>query len=138
MHLEPVKTDTGLGWVIDEALRLQESHNPAAVVMDGGGPGADLVEALAEAGVKLTVMSLDDVKAACSLVFDTVEAGGHAHLNDPDLNAAVKGAKRRDIGDRFAIGRRKSASDVTPFEAVTFAAWGVSQQLDYDIHDSIL
>ena len=137
LHLEPIKTDTGLGWVIDEALRLQESHSPAAFVMDGGGPGADLVEPLLDAGVKLTVMDLNDVKDACSLIFDTVENGGHAHLDDPDLNAAVKGAKRRDIGDRFAIGRRKSTNDVTPFEAVTFAAWGVSQQLDYDPLESI-
>lgn len=138
LHLEPVKIDTGLGWVIEDAIRLQEFHKPLAFVMDGGGPGADLVEPLQDAGVNLTVMDLNDVKEACSLIFDSVENGGHAHLNDPDLNAAVKGAKKRDIGDRFAIGRRKSTSDVTPFEAVTFAAWGVSQLANYDPLESVL
>ena len=137
LHLEPIRTAHGLGWIVEEALRLQVEHRPGAFVIDGGGPGADLVEKLRDAGVNLTVMDLDDVKTASTLIFDTVEAGEHAHLNDPDLNAAVKGAKKRDIGDRFAIGRRKSTSDVTPFEAVTFAAWGVSQQANYDVLESI-
>ena len=85
----------------------------------------------------LVFMDLEDVKTASGEMFELVEAGMHAHLDDPDLNNSVRGAVQRTIGDRFAIGRRKSG-DVVAFEAATFAAWASSRANDYDPLDSVL
>lgn len=137
MHLEPIAVEDGTAWIVAEAKRLQDLHSPMTTAIDGGGPGADLIPALEEAGVRLTVLSLDDAKAACSEVFDLVDRIDHAHLDDVDLNAAVRGAQARTAGDRFLIGRRKS-ENVTPLEAVTFAAWAAKRARNYDPLDSVL
>jgi hypothetical protein len=128
MHYEPIVTGLSMGQVVAEAKRLQEEHSPITTAIDGGGPGADLIQRLEDAGVILTVMKTEDVKSAAAEIVDIVEGGDHAHLDDPELNAAVSVAIRRNIGDRFGIGRRKLAGDVdvTPFEGVCFAGWAAN------------
>jgi hypothetical protein len=128
MHYEPIITGLSMGEVVSEAKRLQEEHAPITTAIDGGGPGADLIQRLEDAGVILTVMKTEDVKSAAAEIVDIVEGGDHAHLDDPELNAAVSVAIRRNIGDRFGIGRRKLAGDVdvTPFEGVCFAGWAAN------------
>lgn len=153
IHLEPIETHSIRGqWDTDDGeglrgyegivaalKRLQAAHGAVSVAVDGGGPAKDaLVPLLETADIPgLVVMDLEDVKTASGEMFELVEAGEHAHLNDPDLNASVRGAVQRPIGDRFAIGRRKSG-DVVTFEAATFAAWASRRALDYDPLDSVL
>ncbi len=152
-HLEPIEThslrgqwdkDDGEGLRGYEGLvaalkRLQEVHGAVSVAVDAGGPAKDgLVPLLEVADVPgLVLMDLEDVKTASGEMFELVEDGEHAHLNDPDLNNSVRSAVQRVIGDRFAIGRRKSG-DVVCFEAATFAAWASRRALDYDPLDSVL
>ena len=152
-HLEPIETHSIRGqWDKDEGeglrgyegivaalKRLQADHSAAAVAVDAGGPAKDaLVPLLEVADIPgLVFMDLEDVKTASGEMFELVEAGMHAHLDDPDLNNSVRGAVQRTIGDRFAIGRRKSG-DVVAFEAATFAAWASSRANDYDPLDSVL
>jgi hypothetical protein len=153
IHLEPIETHSIRGqWDTDDGeglrgyegivaalKRLQAAHGAVSVAVDGGGPAKDALVPLLEAAdiPGLVVMDLEDVKTASGEMFELVEAGEHAHLNDPDLNASVRGAVQRPIGDRFAIGRRKSG-DVVTFEAATFAAWASRRALDYDPLDSVL
>jgi hypothetical protein len=42
----------------------------------------------------------------------------------PSLDAAVAGAKERDLGDAKALTRAASSVDISPLVAVTLAAWG--------------
>ena len=44
------------------------------------------------------------------------------HANWPELDAAVAAATRRDIGDRWAWGRR-GEGDISMLEAATVALW---------------
>ena len=49
------------------------------------------------------------------------------HRQQPDLDAAVAGARRRVVGDLWAFGRRGSFADISPLVAVALASWGHSQ-----------
>jgi hypothetical protein len=40
------------------------------------------------------------------------------------LNAALAGARRRDLGDSWAWARKGLSVDISPLVAVTLAGWG--------------
>jgi len=119
--------------LVEDAKRLSATHG-ATVVVDGKGPASSLIPDLQAAGVPLLVTSTDDVLDACAGVADLVSAGGVAHLGYPELDAAVAGAVRRSVGDRWAWGRRKSVVDISPLEAATLAVWGVGRAVDVSAH----
>ena len=139
VHFEPVWFGSPAACPA-EARQLAEKHSAVAVAIAGAGPGADLVpslELVVPASV-LRVMKTDDEKTAAGEVYDLVEGVGHAHLDDADLNGAVRAAVRKDVGDRFVIGRRKSSADVSAFEAVAYAAWALGRHKTYNVLDSVL
>jgi hypothetical protein len=111
----------GTSGVVDEVKRLQATYG-CPVVIDNHGPGADLIESLKTAGVQVTEMKSAEVFDACAFFYDKVHAGAIAHMSHPELDAAVNGAQRRLVGDRWAIGRKTSTSDVSPLEAAVLAA----------------
>lgn len=126
----------GTDWVVEYAKSLN-----LPLVIDGRGPGADLIPALEAEGVSLIVMSTAGVMDACAELYDATVLTQHLkHFNDPDLNDAVSVAVPRPVGDRWAWGRRLSAGDVSMLEAVTLARWQVlaMTRSDYDVLDSIL
>lgn len=127
----------GTGWLVPEAKRLQETYR-CAVVVDGRGPAADLIPALEAAGVALTIAATSDVQDACAGIFDLVQSRELTHPGHPDLDEAVRGARKRDVGDRWAWGRKQSTSDVSMLEAATLALWGAGHNPTYDVLDSIL
>ena len=63
---------------------------------------------------------------ACGGFLDDVLAGRLSHAEQPQLNAAVEGARRRPIGDAGAFGwdRRDGAVFVAPLVAATLARFG--------------
>lgn len=122
------RTLVGLLWrgrgtdgVVDEAKRLQAVYN-CPVVIDNHGPGADLIEPLVTAGVRVTEMKTAEVFDAYASFYDRVQATAIAHMSHLELDEAVNGAQRRYVGDRWAIGRKTSTSDVSPLEAAVLAA----------------
>lgn len=117
-------------WLVARAAELHERHG-VPVVIDGRGPGADYVPALREAlGDALHVATTSEVLDACAGIYKTVRAGMLTHSLAPGeeqdvLDRAVADAVKRDVGDRWAWGRRKSG-DISPLEAATLAVWGLS------------
>lgn len=128
----------GIGWVIAEAKRIQAERH-CAVVVDEGGPAADLIPALIAAGVILTPMKLPDVKDACAQIHTRVVEGRLAHPAHPFLDAAVSSARKRDVGDsgRWLWGRKLSTGDISMLESVTNALWVASANPTYDALASI-
>jgi hypothetical protein len=64
------------------------------------------------------------------VLYDGVEQDGIRHLDTPELNAAVRGAATRPLGDSWAWSRKNSTVDITPLVACTLAAWGVDSAGD--------
>ena len=61
---------------------------------------------------------------ACGLFFDSVMRGEVRHRNPPELLAAIDGAARRTLNDRWAWSRRNSGTDISPLVAATLALFG--------------
>jgi hypothetical protein len=137
VYLKTLEHGGGTSWVPGAVKSLQDEHG-APVVVDRRGPGAMLIPDLKDAGVKLQVAETVDVLDACAGLFDLVQAEKVRHDSFPRLDAAVAGAVKRTVGDRWAWGRKVSTADISPLEAVTLAAWWAGQPTtDYDVLDSI-
>lgn len=96
------------------------------MVIDGASPAATMIPALSMQKIKVIVTAARDMGRACGGFLDDVLAGRLSHAEQPQLNAAVEGARRRPIGDAGAFGwdRRDGAVFVAPLVAATLARFG--------------
>ena len=125
-HVELLATDyvadplQALQWVVERAGRR------IPVVIDGASPAATMIPALSMQKIKVIVTAARDMGRACGGFLDDVLAGRLSHAEQPQLNAAVEGARRRPIGDAGAFGwdRRDGAVFVAPLVAATLARFG--------------
>ncbi len=119
---------------VAEVKRLQGEYN-VPVGIDKKGPASFLIPALEDAGVRLTLLSLDDFVQASADLRAAVEQGAVTHGNYDDLNAAVDAAGWRKVGDRRAFARKNG--DISSLEAVAIAHWVANADPNYDVLDSI-
>ncbi|QDF19513.1 terminase large subunit [Arthrobacter phage Kumotta] len=112
----------GTRGVVDRCVEWQAAFG-ADVVLDGRGPGAVLIPHLEKAGVRLHIASTGDVLDAFANLETKVRDGEFFFVDSPEIDDAAVGAVRRPVGDRFALGRKKSESDISPLEAASLAAW---------------
>ncbi len=116
-QVELIENRGGTGWVIERANELAKKWR-ARVVLDGGGPAG----ALADSIKRCDALNAPTVIKATGAFFDAVvEMTGISVRTDPVLSAAVEGAVKKEIGDRFVWSRSASTEDVTPLEAATLA-----------------
>lgn len=128
----------GTSWVVDEVCGIAERHGiPVAIA--GSGPGADLIDLLRKRlDERLLVADMSELKDACAAFYDGVtESHTVFHNDSEELNTAAMGAVKRMSMDRFLWGRKESDGDVSMLESATLALWGASQDIDYDVLDSI-
>jgi hypothetical protein len=121
VHVEVVDRRPGTGWVADRVAELVARHEPVGVLVDAVSPAASLAESVAA-----EVVPAQGMARACGVFFDLVADAGLRHLGDPVLVAALKGARRRPLGDAWAWSRRASSVDISPLVAVTLAAQAVA------------
>jgi phage terminase large subunit-like protein len=121
--LEVVAHGPGTAWLVPESLAgIRANYRGARIVAD------DLTAAAVVADATRRRLRIDTVPAgfvtrACGAFVDAVVAGMIAHRDQPALNAALRVARRRPVGDGWVWSLRTSAGDVTPLRAVTLAAW---------------
>jgi len=128
--LTAVERREGTDWLKAHLLGVQSRRPDTVFVMAAKGPGSDLVEPFREAGLNVVTASFDEYVTACAAVSDGVQYRTVAHLDHPDLNESVAGARWRFVNDRRVLARRGSESDVSMLEAVTLALWGANQGSD--------
>lgn len=122
MHIGVVEHARGTGWVVPHLLELAKEH-PVAIVCDGASPAFSLVPELEDAGVEVTVLSSTEHGQAYGMFLDKCAARTVRHRGQPELTAAVSGAKERKMGEAAAWARRTSVSDITSLVACTLALW---------------
>lgn len=117
-HLDAVDRQAySRDWMVSEAQRIQEELG-CAVALDEKCPDSGLIGALQDAGVELTILTLDDVLEACSELRTRVREVRLTHMNTTELDDAVGRANWRSVGDgRKVLGRRQSSGDVSMLEA---------------------
>ncbi|MDA3624262.1 terminase large subunit [Saccharopolyspora sp. WRP15-2] len=124
LHSELVDYREGTAWMVDRIGELIERHEPAAVVMDPGGPAGGLLAALQDEGIEPVLLTTREAGQACGAFFDLVVNGELRHFDQPPVNAAVAGAKKRPLGDAWVWNRKESRNDVAPLVAATLAVHG--------------
>lgn len=96
------------------------------VLVDQYSPALSLVPDLEAAGVEVTIGRTRDMVQACGAFLDAVNDGSLTHFDQPSLNAAVAGARKRAIGADGGFGwDRRGDADISPLVAVTLAAHGL-------------
>jgi phage terminase large subunit-like protein len=120
-HVEVIDHRPGSSWLVDRMASLSTKWGLYEVALDSAGPAASLVPDLEDSGFTVRLLNTTDVTTACASMYDALIDGRVHHINQASLTAAVTSAKRRPIGDRWAYGRKASASDISPIVAVTFA-----------------
>jgi hypothetical protein len=139
-HVQVLQHGPGTEWVVDRVVDLCAEHGTDRVVLDPAGPAGALIPALRARGIEPVATGWRDMAQACGALYDAVLAGRFRHLGQRPLDDALKGARKRDLGDAWAFGRKASGVDITPLVAVTLAAWGLSTapaaREPYDLLDS--
>lgn len=121
----------GTAWVSQLVVDVATEHEDVvAVVIDGRAQASGFVEQItprveaAYLGTEIVVTSLADMAQACSNALDVLNSGEYRHAGDPSLDAAVRGAVKRTVGDgAWAWDRRKGGPTVAPLVAMTLALW---------------
>lgn len=119
----------GTSWVADEMARLR-GESTVPVALDLGSPASVLADDFARAGIETVNPAARDVVQGCSSLLDGLIRMSVWHSTDADLDAAVKGATRRPVGDAWAWSRKNSLVDISPLVASTLALWGAGQVPD--------
>lgn len=120
--VKPLHHGPGMKGVVERCLELQALHN-VDVVIDGRGPGAVLIPHLEKAGVRLHIATTGDVLDAFANLESKVSDGQFLHTDAKELDDAAAAAVKREVGERYALGRKKSEADISPLEAASLAAW---------------
>ncbi|WP_141217818.1 hypothetical protein [Rhodococcus sp. 06-156-3C] len=115
-------------WVVTRIVEAVKSKQfrVRAVVIDGAGPAASLIDALRAEKIEPTVTSSSHMKRACGAFYDGVVSGRIRHMNQAGLNVAVGAVRKRKLEDAFAWQRKDPESDITPVVAATLALWGLT------------
>lgn len=126
--VEFVESRKSVDWVVGVAARIAQAQRPKCFVVDAGSPAGALVEPLVAAGVPVMSVGAREYANACGRFYDESMSGLLVHLDQPPLNVALAGARKRPIGTEGAWGwhRRSSQTDITPLVAVTLAVAGLS------------
>lgn len=126
-HVEKIERRNGTGWMPEMIAALVAKHKAPPPVCDGASPAAALIPQLEKLGIEVTVVSAKEHAQACGGFYDACEQDGLRHRVDDDLDAAVKGARKRELGDSWAWSRKHSGIDISSLVAVTLAHGDLQQ-----------
>lgn len=128
LHVEVIAHQPGTGWIPDMIKKLNRTWKPCAVVIDAAGPAGSVIAELEAAGVEVTKPTVREYGQACGQFIDAaVPAEGDptlVHIGQAELNAALAGARKRQIKDIWVWNRSGLSVDISPIVSCTFALWG--------------
>jgi hypothetical protein len=120
---ELVERGSGSSWLVARLLDLVARHDVAAVAVDPSGPVGSLVPAMQDAGLPLALVEGKDSVRACGSFAAAAADSQFRHRGEPEMAAAVAGARRRSVGDAWKWSRKDSTVDITGLVAATNALW---------------
>jgi hypothetical protein len=106
---------------------LYVSEEPVEVALDPRSQSATLCAVLAEKGIIAKRLGAEDVAVAHGEFTDLVSSPKRLrHFGQPELTAAVRGAKERNLAGAKAPDRRVGV-DQSPLTASEFAVWALQR-----------
>lgn len=119
-------------WVVSLVQRIIDQRSVEAVVVDAGGPARQVVAELKELcdanNVPLVDRKPRDQGADTGQFYDALREKSVVLEKASELQQAIAGAHRKDIGDLWVISRRRMVVDASPLIA-GIMAFGVAREL---------
>jgi phage terminase large subunit-like protein len=126
-HVQVLRYEPGTDWVVPALTELRgQIGRRVALIMDAAGPASALLPDLQSAGFEPTTTGAREMAQACGAFYDDVTNDRVRHMDQAPLNSALATARKRELADTWAWGRKQSGADIAPLVAVTLAHWGVS------------
>lgn len=123
--VELVENLPGVDWARDRIVDMVDANPIHVVVIDKRSAAASLIELLTAAKVPVHGVDAAAMTRACGQFYDAAtETGRLRHLDQIELNEALKSAVTRPLGDAWAWDRKKPTADITPLTAATLALYG--------------
>lgn len=110
----------GVGWAVDEVIRVAKDRG-AKVALSSAGPAGAHVAELERAGVEVVPVGPADYRSACGWFRTQVDEDRLTIERHDALDAAVRAASVRASGDGFVWDRR--TGDITALVALTLATY---------------
>ena len=120
-HVEVIGNRPGTSWVLDWFASDDRARRYGSVVIDPVSGANSLVPELRRLGLNIVEVGARQVVAGCGNFYDLAATHRLRHIDQVPLNAAVAGAKKRNLGDAWAWHRRDTSVDVSPLVAATLA-----------------
>lgn len=121
----------GTKWLVNRIVEMCEKWRPCAVGLDANSAAVSLIPELEKRGIKsnpgpgetlLVVVGGSQMTQACGGWHDAVTNDQWRHRDQAPLNAALAGARKREMGDGgWKWSRKDSSIDISPLVAVTIA-----------------
>ncbi len=124
-HIEVVEERRGAGWVIPW-FQESEERRSTPVVVDMRSQARSLIPDLEAAGITVIPLNGPDVAGACGALLDDITEHRVAHIDQDELNTAVRVVTKQAHGEAFVWGRKHSTAHISPLYAVTLAARGLT------------
>ena len=119
-HWEVIEHFSGTRGVAERLAELYLTHGEPPIGIDTGSAAGSLIPDLERLEVPFVALGAKDMTSACGAFYDAVVEKRGRHLSQPELNAALSSAKKRDLAGAWAWHRRDSG-DICPLVAVTLA-----------------
>jgi hypothetical protein len=129
----------GTEWLVPRVIKLKNDYPDAKFyALATGAIAGTTLSALIKAGIEPEMLSATDMGKACVHLQKITGERKLVHSGLAKFEDALNGAVARPIGEGLWIwGWRKSTADLSPIAAATGALWGLAQQVDYDVLDSV-
>lgn len=115
----PLDASSGTGWVVEKVAEKVDR-----IIVDPKGRAGKLIDKLERAGVTVVKATPEQFVQASQQIIDAIAAGEVVHLGQPQLDRAVAGVAKRDVGDgAYRLSRSLSVPDISPLIAVMLARW---------------
>lgn len=127
VHLELVPiTGADDAELVEQVVTMAGRRIP--VVIDSMSPAASLIPALRAAKVKVVSGTSGDMGKACGGMAGAIKGKRVTHAGQAELNKAIVGSKKRNIGTAGAWGidRRDPESNIAPAVAAALAYYGAA------------
>jgi hypothetical protein len=133
LHVEVIDHHPGTGWIVPRLADLVGRHKVSMVTLDQRAAAGALIpdiETQSAVARKFTPANTGDLVQACGGFYDDTVNNRLRHLDQPELNVALFGARKRDVADAWAWHRKHSTVDISPLVAATLARWAAAQTPD--------
>ena len=133
-----VDAQPGTRWLRDAVTRQLHAHGRTVVEVwaDRRSGLGGVIDELTHTGVPVHEVSAGDVASAAGTMYDLTAGHTHGIVHDeqPELDQAVIGSRRRPLGDgAWTYSKLESANDVAPLAAATLAVAAFRSHVDLTI-----